>query len=338
MDSYKAFTQEADAIDSHISSCRRLLPQFDQHLNPEELDVLSKKQNMLAAMIDSYEKKVASFVRSADKLNPEMHIRHEDCQHRRDAIVDSWNVLNDEFNACNQKIHDNKTFLELVTTIDNMQQFIGEKEKVAQDRYFRDPSHLRMKLKKHEVLDGEVKANGSEMRLIKMRVEKLREENHPEYKIIEEKFDRLSNSWVDLSRQISEKYSFLRESLNGVDIGNNVEVINSKVDLINSDLRAVVAIQDVKHCNQLISKHKTQFANFKNVEQKLNSLESDADEMVNDAQKKEPILQNLKLCRDNLESLRPLFDERLNYLNESVKFHQLMSELNSELQWIQVSI
>ena len=74
---------------------------------------------------------------------------------------------------------DNKTFLELMTTIDTMQQFIDEKEKVAQDRTFRDPSHLRMKLKKHEVLDGEVKANGGEMRLIKMRVDKLKEEEHP---------------------------------------------------------------------------------------------------------------------------------------------------------------
>lgn len=261
--------------------------------------------------------------------------RYEDCQHRREAIVENWNVLNDEFNVCNQKIQDNKTFLELMTTIDNMQQFISEKEKVAQDRNFRDPSHLRMKLKKHEVLDGEVKANGSEMRLIKMKVEKLREENHPEYKIIDEKFERLGKSWTDLSRQISDKYGFLHESLNRVDIGNNIEVINSKIDLIGSDLRTMVAIQDVKHCNQLISKHKTQFANFKIVEQKLTSLESDSAEMVIDNQKKDPILQNLKLCRDHLESLRPMFDERLNYLNESVKFHQLMSELNSELQWIQ---
>jgi len=222
-----------------------------------------------------------------------------------------------------------------MTTIDNMQQFIVEKEKVAQDRTFRDPSHLRMKLKKHEVLDGEVKANGSEMRLIKMRVDKLREEQHPEYKIIEEKYARLGNSWTDLSGQISQKYAFLRESLNGVDIANNIEVINSKIELIHSDLCATVAIQDVKHCNQLIAKHKALYTSFKALEQKLNSLESDASEIDNDHQKKETILQGLSHCRGNLESLRPLFDERLNYLNESVKFHQLMSELNSELQWLQ---
>ena len=104
VDSFKQFTQEADAIDSHIASCRRLLPEFDKHLNSEELDVMSKKQNMLAAMIESYEKKVASFVRLSDKLNPEMHIRYEECKHRKDAIAQSWDQLNEEFNTCNQKI------------------------------------------------------------------------------------------------------------------------------------------------------------------------------------------------------------------------------------------
>jgi hypothetical protein len=64
------FTQEADAIDRHISSCRRLLPEFDKHFNSEELDVMSKKQKMLAAMIESYDKKVGSFVRLSDKLSP----------------------------------------------------------------------------------------------------------------------------------------------------------------------------------------------------------------------------------------------------------------------------
>ena len=150
-----------------------------------------------------------------------------------------------------------------------------------------------------------------------------------EYKIIEEKFNRLGNSWGDLSGQIGHKYSFLRESLNGVDIANNIEVINSKIDLIHSDLSTVVVIQDVKHCNQLIVKHKSLYTNFKGLEQKLAALEADAAEMDSEHQKKEQIIQGLENCRKNLESLRPLFDERLDYLNKSVKFHQLMSELVS---------
>jgi hypothetical protein len=92
------------------------LPEFDKHLNSEELDVMSKKQNMLAAMIESYDKKVASFVRLSDKLNPEMHIRYEECKHRKDAIAENWDQLNEEFNACNQKIQV-LTFLTYVPTV-----------------------------------------------------------------------------------------------------------------------------------------------------------------------------------------------------------------------------
>jgi hypothetical protein len=47
---------------------------------------------------------VAAFVELSDRLNPDMHIRYEECVHRRDAIVDNWNNLNEEFNLCNQKI------------------------------------------------------------------------------------------------------------------------------------------------------------------------------------------------------------------------------------------
>lgn len=46
-------------------------------------------------------------------------------------------------------------------------------------------------------------------------------------------------------------------------------------------------------------------------------------------------MQGVHNCRESLESLKPLFEERMNYLNESIKFHQLMSELNAELQWLQ---
>ena len=84
-------------------------------------------------MIESYDKRVAVFLDSAKTLNPEMHIQHEDSMHRKDNIEKNWKTLNDDFGVWSQKIEDNKTLLELLTTMDDMQQFINEKEKVAQD-------------------------------------------------------------------------------------------------------------------------------------------------------------------------------------------------------------
>ena len=50
---YKVFCQEARAIESHISSCNRLLPNFESHLNDEELDDMTKRQTLLAGRKES---------------------------------------------------------------------------------------------------------------------------------------------------------------------------------------------------------------------------------------------------------------------------------------------
>merc|ERR1712062_105083 len=188
IEEYKNFTQESRVIESHISSCRRLLFDADRQLSEDELNDMSKRQLLLAAMIESYEDRVEKFIQAASQLSPECHIRYEDCVHRKEEIRHNWQELNDDFANCQAKLQDNRTFLELATTIDEMEKFIGEKEKLAQDMPYRDPIHLRAKYKKHEALDGEVKAHGSEMKLIKLKVDKLAEEDHPQKNVIIEKY------------------------------------------------------------------------------------------------------------------------------------------------------
>lgn len=332
---YKQFAQEAGAIESHTSSCKRLLPNSECHLNEEELDDMTKRQTLLAAMIESYEERVKQFLDSAQILDPEHHLKYEECLHRMDEIGRSWCQLNEDFGQCQAKMQDNKTFLDLATTIYEMQQFITEKNKLVQDMAYRDPTHLRTKLKKHEALDGEVKAHGSEMKLIKMRVDKLREEEeHPEKGIIVEQYNTLNQSWEQLLANIKGKYDFIKESLIDVDVTNGMEEISSKISSLSAELKAPTEIQDVKHCNQQIGKHKANFATFKTLEQKFKSLEADASDIGSKHKNKEAMDTALDECDGNLKGLKPLFDQHMTSLQQSLRFHEMMSELNSELQWI----
>ncbi len=112
------------------------------------------------------------------------------------------------------------------------------------------------------------------------------------------------------------------------------EEINSKAGVIKTELMAPVEIQDVKHCNQQISKHKGNFSTFRSLEQKLKSLEADACDVGSTHKNKDAMMASLSDCRDNLEKLKPLFDNHMDGLQQSLKFQEMMSELNSELQWI----
>ena len=338
IDQYKVFSQESRGIESHISSCKRLLFNFDTNLNEEELDDMTKRHNLLAAMIESYEERVKKFLKSSEHLNPEEHIKYEECVHKKDDIAKEWHQLNEDCAKGQAKLMDNKTFLELAVTIDEMQEFINEKEKLVQDTNYRDPSHLRAKLKKHEALDGEVKAHGSEMKLIKLRVDKLIEEDHPQKEAVSAKYQTLAQSWERLMSRIHGKYEFIKESLIDVDVTNGIDNINTKSMVLTKELSTPVEIHDVKHCNQQIAKHKANYAAFKQLEQKFNALEADASDMDGDqadnGKDKRELQKALTECYGSLEDLKPMFDKHIQELQKSLKFHEMMSELNTELQWV----
>lgn len=99
----------------------------------QELDDSIKRQSRLQTMIENHDKRVGTFLESASDLNPDHHLKsYEECLERRGAIEEAWKGLNADFNACNQKIQDNKTLFELLTTMDDMDVFIREKEKLVQ--------------------------------------------------------------------------------------------------------------------------------------------------------------------------------------------------------------
>ncbi len=332
IEEYKLFSKESRAIESHMSACKRLLFNFDSC--QEDLDDMTKRHNLLASMIESSEEKVNKFLESAEQLNPEEHIKYEECMHKKDDIARDWQVLNEDFAKCQAKLLDSKTFLDLATTIEEMQKFINEKEKLIQDVSYRDPSHLRTKLKKHEALDGEVKAHGSEMKLIKLRVDKLVEEDHPQKNAVVDKFHTLTKSWERLMNAIQGKYDFIKESLIDVDVTNGIDNINSKITVLSKDLSTPVEIQDVKHCNQQIAKHKSNYAAFKQLEQKFKALEADATDVGGDQDNKKELNKALSTCYSSLDELKPQFNQHMEELQKSLKFHEMMSELNHELQWV----
>ena len=73
---------------------------------------------------------------------------------------------------------------------------------------------------------------------------------------------------------------------------------------------------------------------FKGLEQKLKALETDASEIQDNDHKKDTISNALGSCTKNLQGINPLFEERTKHLEKSLEFHETMSHLNSELQWV----
>ena len=74
------------------------------------------------------------------------------------------------------------------------------------------------------------------------------------------------------------------------------------------------------------------FSVYKQLEHKFKQLETDAADFGSG--NKDALKNTLGDCKDKMQGLKPLFDKHMESLQESLKFHEMMSELNAELQWI----
>ena len=85
----------------------------------------------------------------------------------------------------------------------------------------------------------------------------------------------------------------------------------------------------------MIAENKGLQNTYKGLEQKFKSLENDASDVADGSQKKEEVMRELNECKANLEAIKPVMEEKKIHLEKSLKFHEIVSALNSELQWIQ---
>ena len=83
----------------------------------------------------------------------------------------------------------------------------------------------------------------SEMKQIKFKVDKLRDERHPDFDVIDARLADLEAAWDKLRDSIEWKYSFIKEALNEVDITNGLDDIGDKAMVLINELQAPVVIR-----------------------------------------------------------------------------------------------
>ncbi|QQP56333.1 Spectrin beta chain_ brain 4like, partial [Caligus rogercresseyi] len=229
-----------------------------------------------------------------------------------------------------------KEYLEFNLAVENMNKFIADKLKVARDRSFRDNSNLKNKIKHHEVFEGELKANVSQVKLLNMMGAKLRDLSHPRSIEIESSLKKLNSNWDALLDETKKKNRFLKQAIASGEYGKMVVDLLNRQEAITKELEesSNEKVEDRRHCKQLISKHQSLENDFKAILQKISLLEDHARHLADGHFESEKILSSVENLNSKMEDLRPAIEKRKKELQDALKYQEFKFEFNSELQWI----
>uniref|UniRef100_A0A8C3LH89 Spectrin beta, non-erythrocytic 5 n=1 Tax=Chrysolophus pictus TaxID=9089 RepID=A0A8C3LH89_CHRPC len=212
--------------------------------------------------------------------------------------------------------------------------WINEKNSIAQDDSWRDPSNLQTKLQKHQTFQAEIMANRNRLDSIKsVREAGLLRHYAPE--AIQSRLQEMEELWEELLASCQDKRAKLQDAYKALHFQRSIEDTEKWLEDVENELKAPYSSNDLVVLNSHLKKQEE-------LEQDIASHRDRLQELVNTAQE---FQQEKHFLADELEervdqlvqrykSLRDPLQERRGSLEASRLQYQFFRDVDEELAWV----
>jgi len=329
------FNREADQVDASTSAQAKLLDNMGAGDSLPDVEASLKRHEDSSATVNAQEDRVGALVEMANRLLEAGHYSNDTIMEKKDKIEKAREMLKQKSANKRGELDENKLFQEFKTEVEEMNKFVTEKKKLVREDSFRDgTNNMKAKIKKHQVLDGEIKANAGQLKALNKTGQQMINRNHFKAKDIEEELAGMNSSWENLVEAVRDQGTKFGQAEAQNDFNRMTGDIKTKLGDIKNLINSTDTGEDMRGCKKLLSQHAAAEAELTGVEQKVGGLDHVASDLAEGHFDGASILSNCRELRGEVELLKGPLEMRKSALNLSMKFHEFNFDLQRELEWI----
>lgn len=328
------FNREADKIDATTKSHEAFLDYLDLGSSLDDVEAILKRHNDFENTLGVQDKVVKTFSDNADKLIRNGHYDSPYIDERRNQVLAKRQKVKDLSARRRSALESSKDYQQFVADVDDLNAWLDDKTKIASDQSYKDLSNLPRKLQNHKAFDRELRANEGQLRNVNKNGEGLiNRKNRPEE--VRQMVDKVNQKWKNLMALSVEKGRRLEQASLQREHNRNIEDAKTKLVDFETALQSKQVGQDLRSCKELLNKHQILEQDITMWEQKISELVSFGEEMAHEGHFDAPNIQNeTKNLQNQFKNLHTPIQKRRDALEESLRFHKFVFELDNELQWI----
>lgn len=212
---------------------------------------------------------------------------------------------------------------------------MSQKNQVADDESYRDPSNLQSKMQKHAAFDAEISANSNRIISVLQGGQSLIDAHHFASPEIETRLGDLDSAWNQLQELTQMKGERLGDAYQALLFNRSLDEFEEWIVGVEQQLQSQDYGKDLTTVNNLLKKH-TALEN--DIEQHAKNCEA-----VNDAV--EQFRQSGHFMSEELEErgsgaikrfhqLQEPMQSKRDLLEASLMFQQFSRDVDDELQWL----
>ncbi|XP_068017491.1 spectrin beta chain, non-erythrocytic 5 isoform X2 [Melanerpes formicivorus] len=324
-----------EQIESWLSSKEAFLANEDLGDSVSSVESLQRKHTQFEKALEAQMEKIDEMASFAQHLTQNKHYDSDNITNRCQAVLRRKEKLLETTAARRHLLEESRLLQKFLRNSFEVAAWINEKNSIAQDDSWKDPSNLQTKLQKHQTFQAEIMANRNRLDSIKYEGEKMLREGHYAPEAILSRLQEMEELWEELLASCQDKRAKLQDAYKGLNFQRSIEDMEKWLDDVENELKAPYSDNDLVVLNSHLKKQEELEEDISGHRDRLQELVVTAQQFQSGKhfladeleEKVDQLVQRYKRLRDPLQ-------ERRGSLEASRLQYQFFRDVDEELAWV----
>ncbi|XP_019374606.1 PREDICTED: spectrin beta chain, non-erythrocytic 5 [Gavialis gangeticus] len=321
--------------ESWLSSKEAFLANDDLGDSVSSVESLQRKHVQFEKALEAQMEKINEMASFAQQLTHNKHYDSENITNKCQAVLRRKDKLLENALARRHVLEDSRLLQKLLKNSYEVATWIAEKNSIAQDESWTDPSNMQAKLQKHQTFHAEIIANRNRLDSIKAEGDKMLREGHYAPEAIQARLQEMEELWDELLANCLNKKTKLQEACKGLHFQRSIEDMEKWLDDVESELKVPYTSSDLVVLNNLLKKREELEEGVNAHRDRLQVLVDTAREFQQERhfladeleERVDQVVHRYKSLSDPLQESRASLEaSRLQY--------QFFRDVDNELAWV----
>ncbi|XP_068961768.1 spectrin beta chain, non-erythrocytic 5 [Petaurus breviceps papuanus] len=332
----QVFLSSVEQIESWLNNKEAFLANEDLGNSLATVETLQWKHEQFEKGLETQLEKINAIEIMALNLNQGQHPEAQCITSKCQVVLSRKEKLLERIQVRRHQLEEFQQLQRFLQDSCEVSMWLGEKNLVALDEGWRDPSTLQAQLQKHQSFQAELDANATQLQKLQTEGEKLLKEGHPALETIQERLQEIGGLWSQLQANYVKKGTKLQEASKALHFQRKAEEVERWLENMEEELWAPLGEQDLASVKELLATQGELEAAMEGQEGPVQVLMDQAHafgcenhflagEMKEQAQ----------LLLQRYTNLREPLRERRGTLEAKSLLYQFFQDVEDELAWVQ---
>nr|CAD7444142.1 unnamed protein product [Timema bartmani] len=219
------------------------------------VEMLLRKHEAFEKMVTAQAGRVEELERLALEIVADHHYDSAGITQRLQAVVSRRDRLKESCMARRRRLQESKQLQQFLRNMYEVEGWIHQKQQVASDENYRDPSNLQSKIQKHTAFESELSANRGRVAAVTNEGEKLIGAGHFAGMEIQTRLDELDAAWRQLQDTSQLKRDRLNDAYQALVFSATLEEQETWMDEVEQQLQSEDHGKDLSSVEHLLKRH-----------------------------------------------------------------------------------